>query len=132
MTRNGWPTFGLISPMETSKVDNVFHDPYCEGQQVKFFHGRKQNIDKEQMNGGVTIAYAPADVPGGRMYRIAVAICSPKDRYTRAIGRELAYNRFIMGSNIVVPIYRYPGETVETAVQRVFSSLAWEFNEHRV
>ena len=67
-------------------------------------------FDKDNSYGGITIAYRPVlhdskGYPAGKFGDVAVAWCSPQDRYNRKLGEALALQRMQFGNCITLPIY---------------------------
>jgi hypothetical protein len=86
-------------------------------------------FDHDYPYGGCTIAYKPERFDGtgypiGKFARVAVAYCSPLDRYSRKLGRHLAVSNLLVGENILMPIYinGTPVKDLQTVFSVVFNN----------
>ena len=67
-------------------------------------------FDKDNSYGGLTIAYRPVlhdsgGYPAGKFAEVAIAWCSPQDRYDRKFGETMVLQRIQDAGSIVLPIY---------------------------
>ena len=55
--------------------------------------------------GGVTIAYrvCKPEYKGARMVEVALAYCSPSDRFNKEVGRQLALHNYYSRRTVTVP-----------------------------
>ena len=102
----------------------VYNHPTRPHQQVRFFHHQTGTG-----YGGLTFAFAPASDKGTGVYEIAVAICNPADRYCRRDGRNFAYNRFMNGHTIHLPIPK--GVLGYPAIHETLSQIGWVTERRR-
>jgi hypothetical protein len=92
-------TISILSDMP--RITNMSYPDPQTGREVRFFHFMGPNN-----RGGLTIAYGRTLMghSSGQIYRISTAVCNPSDSYCRRTGRYLAYDRFIGGECIEIPV----------------------------
>lgn len=69
---------------------------------IKFVHVRPSYGHK----GGMTLAYKPPLRKGDKMVWVAIAVCSKNDTFNKAIGRQLATDKFNRGHTVQVATRR--------------------------
>lgn len=90
----------LYGEMSSSLLD------FKESQFVRVVH----LFDKSSAQGGLTIAYRPQicdskGYPKGRFADVALAWCSPRDRYDRKLGELIALRKLELGECVLLPLY---------------------------
>ena len=86
---------------------------------VRFIHCHAQGV-----KGGVTIAYRHTSPDyNGKMVEVAVAYCSPEDKFVKKVGAALAANRFMCGQTITVPAGRRSVHTTIENLRFMFTAL---------
>lgn len=103
----------------------LLEDPNFKHARVIYLfdkHGKAQ--------GGVTIAYAPVlhdskGNPKGLFADVAVSYCSPKDKFCRKTGREVAKGNLLAGISIRLPVYQH-GHPVRF-LKEVFADYFYEY-----
>lgn len=101
---------------------------------VRFMHIRAWDDfkDEQASKGGVTVAYTPiTNGPNGISGRyLTFAVCSEKEAYCRAIGREAALENGRSGFEIFVSREDFPNcydwyDTIEVALVKYFEACVW-------
>lgn len=71
-----------------------------------------------------TVAYRPS-VRGrnSKFMDIAVAVCSPKDNFSKKFGRSLAVSRLLHGEYVTLPVGRDGNQFVPAALATLFSNI---------
>jgi hypothetical protein len=78
-------------------------------------------FDKEDPQGGATIAYRPlicnsVGFPQGKFAEVSIAWCNKLDRYDRKLGELIALTKLHRGECVTMPIYidNQPVHTLKT------------------
>lgn len=79
--------------------------------------------DREHPWGGFTLIYGPSN-PGikGKMLDIAVAHCSVSDNYNKRVGIDIAFNNFVEGRFISLPVASTNEEATHFILEYMFNS----------
>ena len=83
---------------------------------MKFMHLRLPNTSR----GGITLAYMQP-FPHARVVLVATAVCSRKDNFNKAVGRQIAGTNLQDGLAINIPVSKKM--SVERQLHQMFSNL---------
>jgi len=68
-------------------------------RKIQYFHFRRKNKDGILNNGGVTVCLKPY----GSAWKMGFSICSPRDTFSKAIGRRISLARAGAQSYVIYP-----------------------------